>query len=161
MGTGVSELEFLTSRDVCALLKISGKTLERLRKRRALNFVRLAGLTCSVSTIFKIAASSRKLCCLPSTSGPLIDYLAACPLSEFIPGSKWLAEKEHRVRLIFGKSTPFARTKRAILAERFWAIFDTPVGMHRANGAADCAGTAILRSPSMMPRGRDAVYIAT
>ena len=44
MGTFVfAELEFLTSRDVCALLKISSKTLERLRKKRALNFVRLGG----------------------------------------------------------------------------------------------------------------------
>jgi excisionase family DNA binding protein len=40
----VQEIEkFLTTRDVCAALKISPKTLERLRKRRALNFIRVGG----------------------------------------------------------------------------------------------------------------------
>jgi excisionase family DNA binding protein len=43
MGIAVCPEEFLTSRDVCALLKISSKTLERMRKRRALNFVRVGG----------------------------------------------------------------------------------------------------------------------
>lgn len=34
---------FLTSAEVCSILKMSTKTLQRLRNRRAISFVRLAG----------------------------------------------------------------------------------------------------------------------